>query len=157
MTYTPEFAGSLAALANGVLDSVVSVFEQAGVTLPERRYIATGETAHDCEQVTVSLQQLYLGPPGDQSETPQRCEAPRTAVLLVEIVRCIPQPGRNGAPDVAALQATAEQQMIDAYMLLEAGATAADKWGLGAMADVTPGQPQGQMQAISMNLIVAVP
>lgn len=155
--YSLEFAESLKTLMDGVLEAVLSVFEQAGVTLPARSYIAVGQPPHDCEQVTVSFQQLYLGPPGDEATAPQRCEAPRTAVLLVEIVRCTPQSGRTAGPSVESLSAYGGERAIDAYLLLEAGAKAADQWGLGTMADVSPGNDGGAMQAISMNLIVAVP
>lgn len=156
MNYTPQYIASLKTMMNDVLETVVSVFEQAGVALPTRRYTAFGPTAHDCEQVTVSFQQLYLGPPGDEASTPQKCDSPRTAVLLIEIVRCVPTMTRTSAPSQLDLQTYADSRAIDAWMLMEAGMQASPDW-LGVLADVAPGEPSGAYQAVSMNLIAAVP
>jgi hypothetical protein len=157
-----EDAVSLPRLAQSILDAVVSVFEQAGVDLPERRYTVVGAPAHDCEQVTVEFQQLYLGPPGDQAQSPQHCDAPRTAYFQVEIARAVPviesqRGSRTKAPAPDAIQEVAEQQMLDAYLLLEAGANAVDEFGLGTLADVAPGDPAGGFQGMTLNLTLAVP
>lgn len=154
MSYDEVYVNTLVVHMNDILNSVVQTFGQANVELPARRYIAAGQTAHDCEQVTVSLSQLYIGPPGDQAQEPQRCEAPRSAVVLVEIVRCIPSMNtRTGEVDVTALQAVAETQARDAWMLLEA-ATNMDVYGI--LGDVTPTDPQGKYQAITLTLTMVV-
>ena len=152
-----DYAVSLVNLCNSVLESVISVFEQFGVGLPERRYVTVGQTVHDCEQVTVSFQQLYLGPPGDQAQTPQKCTAPRTAFLNVEIVRSLALPGRTGKPSADAMQTNAETKLVDAYLLLKAGADAVDQWGIGVIADVTVGEASGDRQAVILNVTLAVP
>lgn len=149
---------SLGDLMSHVLDNVVGVFEQAGIELPERRYIAYGGVAHDCEQVTVSFIQMYLGPPGDQAAQPQRCDAPRTAVLALQIARCLPASGpRGSAPIADSISEHALSQSRDAWLLMEAGATSVDAWGLGVLADVAVTEPQGGYQAVVLNLILAVP
>lgn len=159
--YTPEYTDSLGALMESVLESVSAVFEAAQIDLPVRRYITFGETTHDCEQLTVAFQQAYVGPPGDEATLPQPCQGPRTAVLAVELVRCVPTGAqtRTGAslPSEQDLAIYGASRARDAYMLLEAGATAADQWGLGVIADVSPGQPQGGYQGIIMNLTLAIP
>ena len=154
MSYDLEFSRSLVTHLNRVLDVVESVFEQAGVTLPERRFIALGQTVHDCEQVSVSFQQLVLGPPGDAGTLPQRCDSPRSASVLVEVVRCIPVPNnRGGAPTVEQITTAAQQQAVDAWMLMEA-ATQMDAWTF--LADVSAGEPQGDKQAMVLSLTMVV-
>lgn len=158
MSEDEDYARSLADLCNAVLESVVAVFETYGVEVPERQYITTGAPVHDCSQLTVSLQQLYLGPPGDQAQRPQKCDAPRTAFLSVSLVRDVPAPvQRTGRPTAQSLQESGERQMIDAYLLLKAGAEAVDQWGLGVLADVSPGEAAGGMQAMLLNVTLAVP
>lgn len=154
MIYDLEFNTTLATHVQDVLDIVVQTFSQAGVTLPSRQYITSGGTAHDCEQVTVSFQQLYLGPPGDQAAEPQRCEAPRSASVLVEVVRCIPSVNsRTGVPDSAAQSAFAVQQLIDAWLLLQAGT---EMSVFGILGDVTAGEPQGTYQAMALSLTMTI-
>lgn len=150
-----QFNASLATHMQSVLDGIAQTFGQAGVDLPERQYTTFGEAAHDCQQVTVGFEQMYLGPPGDQAQTPQKCTAPRTVVLLVEIVRCIPVLGTRGTPlDLDLLSTTAEQQAIDVWLLMESAAQHATY--LGALADITVTPPSGGFQAVSMSLIMAV-
>jgi hypothetical protein len=154
VSYDLEFTRTLATHVQDVLDIVVQTFGQAGVTLPERQYITSGGTAHDCEQVTVSFQQMYLGPPGDQAAEPQRCDGPRSASVLVEVVRCIPSVNsRTGVPDPQAQANFAVQQLVDAWMLLEAG-TLMTVYGI--LGDVTAGEPQGSYQAMSLTLTMMV-
>lgn len=155
MSYEPEFVTSLVDHMNRVLEVVVQTFGQAGVALPERQYITFGQAVHDCEQVTVAFQQLYMGPPGDQAQQAQHCEGPRSAAVTVEIVRCIPVAGgRTGKLSVPQLTSLAQQQGIDSWMLLEA-ATNMDPYA-GILADVSAGEAGGGFQAMTMSLIMAV-
>lgn len=141
-----------------VLAKIVETFELAGVSLPERRYIWWGGTAHDCDQVTVSVIQFYLGAPGDPAIAPQRCDGPRTLVLSCQVVRKLPLPtgSRVTYPSAAASSSYAEQRGRDAWLLLEAGLKQCDIWGVGAIADVNPTEPQGEYQAVSLNLTLPV-
>lgn len=143
-----------------VLQTVVDEFAAAGVDLPNRRYITFGLPAADCDQVTVALQQLYLGPPGLPASEPTPCSAPTSAVLRVEILRSVPYPGDNSlSVPVEQLVASAEQQIHDAEILLQSvskmcGAT----WGgMGVFADVTMGTEQGGFAGPVMNLTAGVP
>lgn len=156
MSYTPEFINTLRDFMHEVLDGIVSVYGQAGLPLPDRRYVAAGSTVHDCEQLTVSLAQMYMGAPGDQAQTAVQCDAMRSAMVTIELVRCIPVTGRT-APTVEQIEAAADAQMIDAWMLLEAATAVASSHGFGGLlADVTPGEAQGGFQAIILNLTMGV-
>lgn len=70
-----------------MLESLVGVFQSSNVPLPERRYWTVGESVWDCEQAVVSLQQIYLGTPGDEATIPQACNTPKTMVVDVSVVR----------------------------------------------------------------------
>jgi hypothetical protein len=80
---------------DNVLQRIVDTFESNNVPLPARQYWTVGQTAIDCEQLVVTLIQIYLGPPGDQASSPQRCNMPRTAVMTVTLAREIPVVGQN--------------------------------------------------------------
>jgi hypothetical protein len=149
---------AVADLMRRVLDEIVAVFEDAGATLPERRYIAVGPQAHDCAQVTVSFMQMYLGLPGQQQETLQRCDVPRSVVLSIQIARPIPAPAaRASTPRAADISTMTETQTRDAWLLMDAALGPIHAFGFGALADVGMTPPQGGYQAIVLNLITTVP
>jgi hypothetical protein len=150
-------------MLQGVLDRVVDVYESVNVYLPERRYWTLASTPADCEQVVVIFLQAYLGPPGDQATKPQRCDGPMTASIQVQITRCIPTISAKGRPPtLEQIQAGAEPLVIDAYMLLRAAGDL-EQWdqnegfGLGVIATVDAGEPQGGFQAVTMNISMAIP
>jgi hypothetical protein len=82
----------VAAFMERVLGAIEDTFVAAEVDLPERRYITFGTPPADCAQLTVALQQLYLGPPGAPVSEPTPCSSPTTAVLRVELLREVPIP-----------------------------------------------------------------
>lgn len=159
-------------VAELILQTVVATYADHGIDLPARRYLAVGgqgDTVHDCEQVTVSFEQGYSGLPGNQAQEPVRCESPRTAVYIIEVVRALPQPNTPNAspsttvPDrygsavtgVAVLpadvqSAIARVQMVDAALLMDAGLRAGETTLTGSLADVSAGSPQGGYQAMSL-------
>lgn len=149
-------------MLDGVLTRVVDTFNSYNVPLPARRYYTVGQQAIDCEQVTVTLIQIYLGPPGDQASTPQRCNQPRTAVMVVSISREIPVVGQNGKPPTAQkLEEAAKVSAIDAYVLMQS-LNELDMWeeggygvGVIATADIPP--PEGGFQTVNMQLTMAIP
>lgn len=156
-------ARSLVRMLDGTLTRVVGVFEQAGITLPTRRYWSLGQPAWDCEQVVVSLVQAYIGPPGDEASTPQRCDGVKSAAISVQVVRCIPTvgPSRGKPPTDLQLQEAAEQLAIDAYVLLDAAADL-DQWApgypsLGVIATVDMNDAMGGFQAVTLNVTSAIP
>jgi len=145
-----------------VLESINGVYSSAGVELPTRQLLTVGgpgEEPHDCEQVTVSFDQLYSGPPGEQAQVPARCESPRTAVVVVEVVRCLPI-SKNPRQLLSTAEITdfAMLQMKDAWLLMDAGLKTGEALAFtGALADVTAGPASGGYQAMVMNLIIGIP
>lgn len=153
----------IANMFDRMLDQINSVFEQAGVSLPSRQYAYAGElgaTSYDCEQLTLSLGQIYSGTPGAQSPVPTKCNEPITGVFYVELVRCIPDKlsvvgpkVRKPAPTLLTLNAKA--QSIDAYLLMQAGQLFGDDY-LGSVVTVTSGQPSGVYQAIILEVATGI-
>jgi hypothetical protein len=148
---------------HSILYAVEQTFDGHGIELPSLRYLTYNSTpAHDCEQVTVSFLQGYLGPPGDQSEGPQQCNGPRSGVFHVEVVRCVPQAvqgylGRgkasgSTAPDVGKMYEYSMNRGKDLWALLDSTGMLSDY--NGAIADVSISDPQGEYQAAVLNLVV---
>lgn len=150
------------AMLDGVLDSVVSIFQSYNVPLPTRQYWTVGEQAIDCEQLTVTLIQLYLGAPGDQASAPQKCNTPRSAVMTVSLAREIPTVGQNGRPpSYEKISQAAEISAVDAWVLMES-VNLLDQWepgsfGVGVIATVDIPPPEGGFQLVNMQLTMAVP
>jgi hypothetical protein len=158
-----EDATNLRDMLEGVLERVESVFQSHNVNLPSRRYWALGDQpAIDCEQVVVTLLQLYLGPPGAQVNQPQRCNQPRTATLAVSISREVPVVGQNGrAPSAEKLSLSASYAAIDAWVLMQS-VNLFDMWddtgyGLGVIATLETSQPEGGFQTVVLQITMAVP
>jgi hypothetical protein len=153
-TFTNDF-DDLWKLAEKILATVVAIYARNGIDLPERRYIALATPAQDCEQVTVSWQQAYIGPPGDEASTPQRCEAPRSAVYQVVITRCIPVvDDRNRAPAPKDISEASAVLMRDAWLLLDSVKETDDY--LGVIATVEAGEAQGGLQSVMLTLTLGV-
>jgi hypothetical protein len=153
---------NIVTLLDGVLSRTVSTFESYSVPIPARRYYTVGQTAVDCEQLTVTLLQAYLGAPGDQASTPQRCNVPRSAVVLITIAREVPVVSINGRPPTATnIQDASKITAIDAWVLLQA-IDSFDQWdetgfGLGVIGTVDTPPPQGGFQLTTMQLTLAIP
>ena len=88
-------AKNLALLMQNVLDAVITTYTSYTMPLPGRRYYTLGSPAIDCEQVTVSMLQMYIGSPGDEATSPRRCNDPRSVTLLVQVSREVPTVGQN--------------------------------------------------------------
>jgi hypothetical protein len=165
ITVDPQRAAdvrSLNDLLDGIVERVIAGYDAAGVSLPDRRYWTMQAPAWDCEQMVVSFVQAYVGPVGDEAATPQRCESPRSAVCDVQVVRCIPglQP-RGKAPTVEQIESAARALGIDAWLLLDISADF-DMWenfgpGMGVIATVDVGEPEGGFQAVTLHVTLAIP
>lgn len=155
-------AKNIVTFLEGVLERVASMFQSYNIPLPARQYWTVGQQAIDCEQLTVTLIQIYLGPPGDQASTPQRCNTARTAVITVSVSRQIPTVGQNGRPPAAdKLQEAANISAIDGYVLMQS-LNLLDMWeqggyGLGVIATVDYPEPEGGFQTVNMQLTMAIP
>lgn len=148
-----------------VLAEVNTTFAEHGVALPEKQFFDVGanEAPHDCEQVSVAFQQLYNGIPGNPDQVPTACNAPRTVSFVVEIVRCTPvmerklRGGPLMPPTAEDLNASAERQVIDGWLLMDAGLTAAQNFALsGGLADVLVTPETGGYQAVVLNLAIGL-
>lgn len=157
-----EEATNLRDMMRGVLERVESVFQSYNVNLPSRRYWTMATPAIDCEQLVVYFQQLYLGPPGAEVGEPQRCHVPRSASLAISISRQTPIVGQNGRPpSPEAIEAASDVMAIDAWVLMES-VNQLDQWdetgyGVGVIATLESGPPEGGFQTTTMVITMAVP
>ena len=154
---------SLKNLLDDILQVVVDRYAHHSVTLPSRQYWMAGQEAFDCEQLVVSFQQLYIGPPGDEATAPQRCNSPRSAVLKATVVREIPtSSGKGLVPASDKLEQGSYIAAVDAWVLLDCVAFL-DQWeatgafGLGVIGTVDIPSPEGGFQAVSATFTIAVP
>lgn len=153
---------NLKLMLDGVMERVVSVFQSYNVDLPGRRYWMVGMPAVDCEQVVVSFMQMFLGPPGGEVAQPYRCNAPRSATLAISISREIPTVGQGGRPPTAdKIQQGSIRPAIDSWVLMSS-LKEFDMWddtgyGLGVVATLDVGQPEGGFQTVTLNVTLAVP
>lgn len=155
--------GHAYATLNRILETVETYFEQAGVPLPTRRFVAVGDVASnvwDCEQLSVNLVNMYLGTPGTPSVQPRGCELAMSGDFVVQLVRCVPTPkvaaaGRTvKSIPVADLLSIAEVEAIDCQLLLEAS------WGVssaqGVVSSIAPTGVEGSYQAVAMTMSVSL-
>lgn len=157
-----EEATNLRDMMEGVLERVESIFQSYNVNLPARRYWTMGQPAIDCEQLVVSFVQMYLGTPGAQVGEPQRCHVPRSATLNIQISRATPIVGQNGRPPSAAsIQTSSEILAIDSWVMMES-VNLLDQWdetgyGIGVIATLDSGSPEGGFQTTTMTVTMAIP
>jgi hypothetical protein len=155
-------AKNLATLMQNVLNAVIDTYTSYTMPLPGRRYWTLGTPSVDCEQVVVSMLQMYIGSPGDEATSPRRCNDPRSVTLLVQVSREVPTVGTNGRPPSGdAIQDGSEISAYDAWILLDSSRLL-DQWdpanfGLGVIATVETSSPEGGFQTVSMTITMAVP
>lgn len=155
-----EDAFDLVKHMDSLLETVVAVYEQMGVPLPARRYWMVGDPAEDCEQVVVSLLQVYLGIPGDQAADIQRCDQPATAVVNVYVSRSFPV-GNDAKPASAEDITTASAwSATDTWVLFKAmkefDKDDMGRPGPGVIATITGRPPRGALQSTVLNLSAMV-
>lgn len=149
-------------LMDGILQRVEATFTSYNVPLPERRYWTMGEPAIDCEQLVVSFVQVYLGTPGDEAATPQRCHQPRSAVVSISIAREIPTSGQNGRPPSGqTIEEASYISAVDTWVLMES-VNLFDQWddtgfGMGVIATVEASAASGGFEVVTMQLTLVVP
>jgi hypothetical protein len=149
-------------MMEGVLERVQTVFQSYNVELPNRCYWTMGQPAVDCEQLVVSFLQMYLGAPGAQVGEPQRCNVPRSATLSISISRSTPIVGQNGRPPSPdKIELASSVQAIDSWVLMES-INLLDQWddtgyGIGIVATLEAGSPEGGFQTTALTITMAVP
>lgn len=145
-----------------VLEKVQATYVSYNVPLPERQYWTMGTPAIDCEQLVVSFIQMYLGTPGDEASTPQRCNMPRTAVLSISVAREVPTVSQGGRPPTGAkIEESSYISAVDSWVLMEA-MKQFDPWdetgpGMGVIATVEATAPAGGYTVVAMQISMVVP
>lgn len=161
---TVQNYGDLDRKMKEIRSTIVSLFASAGVTLPVRQYTTTGGDAtvpYDCEQLTVTVGQIYLGMPGEPSFQPTGCMLNMSGDFIVELVRCAPiaapskrNPDKIVAPTVEEMQAATLIRAIDAQILLEAAYAVPSTQGV--VASIEFAGANGAMQAVIMRLSCSI-
>lgn len=155
-------AKNLANFLDGVLEKVITTYDSYSMPLPARRYWTMGSPAIDCEQLTVHLLQMYLGPPGDEVVEPRRCSDPRTATINITVSREIPTVGQSGnPPSPTNIEKGSTVAAYDAWILMES-INEFDQWdptgfGLGVIATLEVDEPEGGFQTVRLVATMAVP
>jgi hypothetical protein len=141
--------------------------------LPERQCVVSGDArtiAWDCDQLTVSLDGIGYGPAQDNASDSARSGSPisatavRHAVLVVQLVRCIPAPDSNGNVSRDAIHAAGLRYLRDSGMISQAvtAFAARVRKGLEAKTEsVIPGVvdvvgPLGDKAALETTLAITV-
>lgn len=155
-------AGGVLQLMETLLEVVVEEFTEYAVELPQRRYLTHGQTAADCDQLTVSLIQLYRGEPGVPENEPSNCHSRISAVIEVELLRKVPSIGGSRANMVKqeALDASGRVHVTDATLLLTSLCRLVPPRYFfaqtGFFGDVTTGETQGDYSGPKLTITVAV-
>jgi hypothetical protein len=102
------------------------IYEALTVT-PARHGVVPGAIAWDacdCGLLAVSVGQIYpteIFPNPLQARVGNSCDAPwEAAEIIMQVVRCTPQPDDAGPPTTAALDASAREILTDAYEMTRA-------------------------------------
>lgn len=118
---------TLIALLQAVLDAIETYYLSVDVELPERRYIADGATAWDCEQLTVELRRTFpmTGDLRQEASQLMPVEFGRGAEIAVQIVRCAPTvvevaEGEAAVPTADEIEASALVKLSDAELIPQA-------------------------------------
>lgn len=155
-------AKNLANFMQEVLTRVENAYNSYDMPMPSRRYWTFGVPTVDCEQLVVSMIQMYIGAPGDEANEPRRCSDPRSATLNISVSRQVPISQQNGNPPTAQqIQQATVVQAYDAWILMES-VNLLDAWesagfGLGVIATVDSEAPEGGFQTTRMTITMAVP
>lgn len=112
--------------ADYVLDLVVAHYAAEGVALPTRQYVAPGQPALDCEQITVHVERDFTQEGDVVVEVQQAIRGHvghqlLAAVFVISIWRCTPTFDDAGnPPTAAALQLSGGEVLQDAIMMSNA-------------------------------------
>jgi hypothetical protein len=121
---------------------VVEHYRSVGVPLPERQYWTIGQTAHDCEQIVLTIQQMFLGTADNMLATNQ-CNAPRSITFAIEVIRCVPVMSNRGqAPSAQAIETSSVNPVIDMEILMDV-ASCFDQFNVGIVVTIDAFPAQG--------------
>lgn len=147
---------------------IATGYGESAVELPERQYVTPGIVpAYDEPQLTVSVQAIRVGIPGQQIAAPiVNCPPVRYITLRAELIRCTPTVTGQGAPPKAAeLLASAGEVLRDLELVdrivRESRTTLAGKGdpthGVGipvAMTGTSPVGPDGGLAGVRVDIDV---
>lgn len=148
--------------SSNILQSVRTVFNEVGHTLPDREYVIVGTPAFDCEQLTVSFASMGSGLPDQDQPRAAACMDPRNATYLIDIVRKLPQGKgtKSSAPIVPSperITDTAKTQMRDAKLLADAcDIIMQSQFIPGGSYSIIVGEASGFYQAVSAEIRLAI-
>lgn len=149
------------ALADRVLDDILTAALERGIELPARRFVVAGEATFDCEQVFVAMQAGQTGMPGAQGSqfiSANGCTPSWMVDIRAAIVRCAPSPARaNLAIDAAKLSDSLRVQSKDAELLMEAVDRLASLGFGNVTATITFPEHQGLMHATVVQITMGLP
>lgn len=138
--YAADFV--VPAWADQALKDVVEHYIKVGVPLPARQYWTLGQTAHDCEQCVLAIQQMFLG----TSEAPldtSKCDGPRGLTFTLEVLRCVPTlTNRGQAPVGDAIEVASVNPVIDMEIMLDL-TPYFDPYNIGVVVNVDPLNAEG--------------
>lgn len=145
------------AIADGVLAAVVTAFADVAVTLPGRQYVGAGLLpAWDRDQLTVHLQRVYAGTPGqEQGQAVPWQHGILSMQLLVQLVRkaqgTLASAPRRSMPSRDSLSSDAVTYFRDAQLLAGALQTwkRSRKQGSAKVGPVVAPEQQGEFVGLS--------
>ena len=148
----------ITSMARHLLNTINTVFDEAGISLPARQYVAVGALSTvDKEQLVVMYGGTYAGLPGNEFTAPVGEEDPKSATFNVELWREMPALSMSGtAPSEEEIAAASEMVMDDSWWLLQS-AFAANQRGPGVIARVGVNEPQGDYHGLSMIVEMNIP
>lgn len=156
MIYTAEDL-YLVTFVEHCFNAVVQTFDEHNVALPERRYWTIGAAAADCEQMVVSVLQVFWGNPGIPPTEPVRCNQPRSITLGVQILRdaAVAGPRSSSGPTAEAIMSKAIAPLVDTEILMEAVGTW-DRTGIGVVSTFDALDAEGGLQGVVGTVTVSL-
>lgn len=92
-----------------LLTSITDYLVSESFTVPERSYVHAGQVAYDEEQLVVSANRIYFGSVANEVLRDQKLpNFPRTVVLEILYLECVPTQESEDPPSSADLDASAE-------------------------------------------------
>lgn len=110
--------------ATALLEVTRDFYVDNGYPFPPRHYVSCGLPAWDCEQATVYVERTFSGQVDQEDVAPISCLVVRSAVLVLEIARCVPMIDSEGdqprIPTVQEETDAAELVLADPMLIVNA-------------------------------------
>lgn len=107
-------------LGDEVLTATVQAFSDAGVAVPDRRYVGAGEPVDDCDQLVVWLGRLFNGQPGQEVAVDTAFHVGRSLEVNIRIIRCVPAvTDSGGVPNADDIDAASRQIAVDMWVTVQ--------------------------------------